>query len=122
MALRFFADHCVSNAIIQPLRHAGHEALRLRDHLPIESADGVVIERAQQLDSLLLSLNGDFADIVIYPPANYRGIIALQVRNHPEIIPQLMARLQGYLSSRSEMAYYRGKLLVVEVHRIRVRQ
>jgi len=122
MALRFFADHCVSHAIIQTLRDAGHEDLRLRDHLPIDSADGVVIERAQQLDSLLLSLNGDFADIVIYPPANYRGIIALQVRNHPEIIPQLMARLQGYLSSRSEMAYYRGKLLVVEVHRIRVRQ
>ena len=122
MALRFFADHCVSNAIIQTLRDAGHEVLRFRDHLPIDSADGVVIERAQQLDSLLLSLNGDFADIVIYPPANYRGIIALQVRNHPEIIPQLMARLQGYLSSRSEMAYYRGKLLVVEVHRIRVRQ
>jgi len=122
MALRFFADHCISHAIIQTLRDAGHEVLRLRDHLPIDSADGVVIERAQQLDSLLLSLNGDFADIVIYPPANYRGIIALQVRNHPEIIPQLMARLQGYLSSRSEMAYYRGKLLVVEVHRIRVRQ
>lgn len=68
MALRFFADHCVSNAIIQTLRDAGHEVLRLRDHLPIDSADGVVIERAQQLDSLLLSLNGDFADIVIYPP------------------------------------------------------
>jgi predicted nuclease of predicted toxin-antitoxin system len=122
MGLPFFADHCVSNAIMQTLRDAGHDVLRLRDHLPIESPDPVVIAKAQELDALLLSLNGDFADIVSYPPANYQGIIALQVRNHPEIIPPLMARLRDYLLLHSDRQYYRGKLLVVEVHRIRVRQ
>jgi predicted nuclease of predicted toxin-antitoxin system len=122
MGLPFFADHCVSNAIMQTLRDAGHDVLRLRDQLPIECPDPVVIAKAQQLDALLLSLNGDFADIVNYPPANYQGIIALQVRNHPEIIPLLMARLRDYLLLHSDRQYYRGKLLVVEVHRIRVRQ
>jgi len=34
MALRFFADHCVSNLIIESLAAAGHEVLRLKDHLP----------------------------------------------------------------------------------------
>jgi predicted nuclease of predicted toxin-antitoxin system len=122
MGLPFFADHCVSNAIMQALRDAGHDVLRLRDQLPIESPDPVVIAKAQELDALLLSLNGDFADIVSYPPVNYQGIIALQVRNHPEIIPLLMARLCDYLSLHSDRQYYRGKLFVVEVHRIRVRQ
>jgi predicted nuclease of predicted toxin-antitoxin system len=122
MGFHFFADHCVSNAIMQTLREAGHEFVRLREHLPVESPDADVIAKAQQLDALLLSLNGDFADIVTYPPANYQGIIALQVRNHPEIIPQLMQRLQNYLSSHADRDYYRGKLLVVEAHRIRVRQ
>ena len=102
MGLLFFADHCVSNAIIQTLRDAGHEVLRLRDQLPVESPDPVVIAKAQELDALLLSLNGDFADIVNYPPANYQGIIALQVRNHLEIIPLLMARLRDYLSLHSD--------------------
>ena len=96
MGLPLFADHCVSNAIMQTLRDAGHEVLRLRDHLPIESPDPVVMAKAQELDALLLSLNGDVADIVSYPPANDQGIIALQVRNHPEIIPLLMARLCDY--------------------------
>jgi predicted nuclease of predicted toxin-antitoxin system len=96
--------------------------MRLREHLPIESPDTVVIAQAQHLDAILLSLNKDFADIVTYPPADYQGIIALQVRNHPEIIPQLMQRLQDYLSSHADREYYPGKLLVVEVHRIRVRQ
>jgi predicted nuclease of predicted toxin-antitoxin system len=122
MDLRFFADHCISNAIIRMLREAGHEVFRLRDHRPTESPDAVVIASAQQFNAILLSLNGDFADIVTYPPANYQGIIALQVRNHPEVIPQLMARLQNYLSAHPDMHHYRGKLLVVEVHRIRVRQ
>jgi len=122
MGLRFFADHCVSNAIMQTLREGGHEVMRLREHLPVESPDTVVIAQAQHLDAILLSLNGDFADIVTYSPADYQGIIALQVRNHPEIIPQLMQRLQDYLLSHADREYYRGKLLVVEVHRIRVRQ
>lgn len=64
MGLAFFADHCVSNAIMRTLREAGHEVLRLRDHLPVESPDAAVIAMAQQLDAILLSLNGDFADIV----------------------------------------------------------
>ena len=122
MSFRFFADHCVSNAIMQTLREGGHEVVRLREQLPVESPAAMVIAKAQQLDAILLSLNGDFADIVTYPPADYQGIIALQVRNHPEIIPQLMQRLQDYLSSHADREYYRGKLLVVEVHRIRVRQ
>ena len=122
MSLRFFADHCISNFIIETLRDAGYEVFRLRDHIPIDSADLVVISKAQELDAILISLNGDFADIVTYPPANYKGIIALQVRNHPEIIPQLITRLTHHLSAHPDMNYYKGKLLLVEVHRIRVRE
>jgi len=119
--LRFFADHCVSNYIIQALRDSDHEIFRLKDHIPADSADSIVISKTQELDSILISLNGDFADIVTYPPARYKGIIAIQVRNHPEIIPQLMSRLKDYLSTHPDMNHYKGKLLQVEVHRIRVR-
>ena len=84
MRLRFFADHCISNFIIQALRDAGYEVFWLRNHIRQDSADQVVISKAQELDSILVSLNGDFADIVSYPPANYKGIIALQVRNHQQ--------------------------------------
>ncbi len=122
MSLRFFADHCISNFIVQMLRDAGYEVFRLRDYLPTDSSDSAVISKAQELNSILVSLNGDFADIVLYPPTNYKGIIALQVRNHPEIIPQLMEVLENYLSGHTDMVNYKGKLLLVEVHRIRVRE
>src|SRR5438876_11780793 len=67
MALRFLADHCVSNSTVQSLREANHEVVRLKDVLPVESPDLVVITKAQEIDAILLSLNGDFSYIVNYP-------------------------------------------------------
>jgi predicted nuclease of predicted toxin-antitoxin system len=122
MGLRFFADHCVPDSIIQGLLDAGHEVFRLKDHIPIESPDPIVIATAQKLDSILISLNGDFADKLNYPPGNYKGIIALQVRNHPEIIPQIMVRLINYLLSYPDISSYKGKLILAEANRIRIRE
>jgi predicted nuclease of predicted toxin-antitoxin system len=121
MNLKFFADQCVSGSIIRALREEGHEILRLKDSISVDSPDPVVIAKAHELDAILLSLNGDFADIVSYPPADYKGIIALQVRNHPEAIPQLISRLIGFISSHPDRQYFVGKLLLIEPHRIRIR-
>jgi predicted nuclease of predicted toxin-antitoxin system len=122
MGLRLFTDHCISNFIIQEFLKAGHEVLRLKDYILVESSDPTVISAAQDHDSILVSLNGDFADTLNYPPSNYKGIIALQVRNHPEIIPQLMMRLINYLTLHPDLESYQGKLILVEAHRIRIRQ
>jgi predicted nuclease of predicted toxin-antitoxin system len=121
MALRFLADHCISNTTVQTLRDAGHEVLRLRNVLAVDSPDRLVIAKAQEIDAILLSMNGDFADIVTYPPGNYKGIVALQMRNHAEVLERLLARLSEYLRAQPAVNHYRGKLLVVEVNRIRIR-
>ena len=122
MGLRFFADQCVPNAVVDALDDAGHQVWRVRDYIPVESPDSVVISKAQELNAILISLNGDFADIVTYPPANYKGIVALQVRNHPEVLPQMLSRLKDYLSTHPDMTHYVGQLLLVEAHRIRIRK
>ncbi|MBM4257825.1 MAG: hypothetical protein FJ147_18280 [Deltaproteobacteria bacterium] len=122
MPLRFFTDHCVPNVVIQTLRTAGHEVVILKEQISPDSDDPIVIAKAQELEAILVSLNGDFADIVTYPPSSYKGIIALQVKDHPEVIPQLMQRLMTYLSTHPDMSDYEGQLLVVEAHRIRIRR
>ena len=122
MGLQFLADQCVPTAVVEDLRDAGYKIWYLRDHLPIQSSDLVVILKAQELNAILISLNGDFASIFNYPPANYQGIVALQVRNHPEVLPQIISRLKDYLSANPDMEHYKGKLFLVEVHRIRIRQ
>jgi predicted nuclease of predicted toxin-antitoxin system len=122
VSLRFFADHCVPSDITTTLRRHGHVVVELRDTIPARSADPVVIAKAQELDSILLSLNGDFADIVAYPPQSFRGILAIQLHNHPEVIPQLLERLVLFLDHHDDVGYFSGKLVIVEPHRIRIRQ
>ena len=122
MNLRFFADQCIPNLIIETLRSWGNKVLRLRDYLHINALDSVVISKAQELNTILITMNGDFADIITYPPKDYKGIIALQVRNHPEVLPQVLILLTGYLSSHKNMNDYEGKLFLVEPHRIRIRR
>ena len=122
MSLRFFTDHCVPNSITQALRDAGHDVFVLKEHVPRESEDVVVIAKAQDLNAVLVSLNGDFGDITTYPPSQYKGIIALQVRNRPELIPSLLRRLTDYVTAHPEMPNYEGQLFLVESHRIRIRK
>jgi predicted nuclease of predicted toxin-antitoxin system len=121
MSLRLFTDHCVPNSIIRRLIEDGHEVFRLRDHIPTDSPDAVVLRTAQDLDAILISLDGDFSDIVSYPPSQYKGIIALQVRNRPEAIPAIMDGLRKFISGHLDGGEYIGKLLLVESHRIRIR-
>lgn len=68
MNLRFFADHCISNLIIETLQSWGNEVLRLRDYIQVDSLDQEVILKAQEFDAILVTLNGDFSDIITYPP------------------------------------------------------
>jgi predicted nuclease of predicted toxin-antitoxin system len=121
MGLKLFADHCVSNQIVEFLKNMGHEVLLLREVMPHDSPDPSVIAKAKELNAILISLNGDFADIVVYPPSDCGGIIALQVRNHPETIPHLLERLSKYFSVFPDMDNYKGRLVLVEPHRIRVK-
>ena len=119
--MKFFADHCVSNSVVETLRNAGHEVVRLKEHLPVEMEDSVVIAKAQELDAILLSLNSDFADIVAFPPAKFKGIVALLMRNRPALTGTLMKRFLSYMELHPSPDHYQGKLIWVEPGRIRVR-
>jgi hypothetical protein len=46
----------------------------------------------------------------------------LQVRSHPQAILEIVDRLILYLSSQPEISHYKGKLFLVEAHRIRIRE
>lgn len=75
MSLRFLADQCIPGTIIRGLEEAGHVVIPLRKCARIDSPDPTVIAKAQELDCILISLNGDFSDIVSYPPSRYRGVL-----------------------------------------------
>ena len=120
MAVLFFADHCVPTSVVDYLKRAGHEVLLLREHLPTAAPDDVVLDQAGHLGAVLVSLDGDFADIVRFPPRGYGGIIGLQVKNRPAVIPHIMSRLLEFLEGRVA-SDLKGRLILVEPGRIRIR-
>ena len=122
MSLRLIMDQCVPRSVSESLRDAGHTVELLGSHLPINAKDSDVIAYAQSLDAILVSLDGDFGDIINYPPANFGGIIALQIRNHPESLPAIVMRLLTYLDEHAEKEHWLGRLFLVEAHRIRIRE
>jgi hypothetical protein len=63
MALRFFGDHCVSNSTVQTLREAQREVFRFEGCLAGRLFGRHRLAKAQEVDAVLISLNGDFADI-----------------------------------------------------------
>lgn len=121
MSLKLFADHCVPNFLINFFRKRGDVVLVLREHLPMESPDPLVIAKAQEFGAILLTLNGDFSDLIRFPPEQFKGIISIQLKNHPENIPAICEKLIHYLIDNPDMVNFHGKLVVVEPHRIRVR-
>src|SRR5690348_16897035 len=97
MMLRFFCDQCLPQDISRALEEFG-EVMLLRQALPIRAPDQDVIRKAQELDCILVTVDGDFADVVEYPPAVYGGIIAVQLDNHPEAVPAVISRLGRYFA------------------------
>ena len=119
MALEFFADHCIPRSVVRAFEEKGFGVAILADHLPTNAPDEEVIAKAQELFRVLITMDGDFADLVRFPPENYGGIIALQMKNHPEVIPQILDRLFAFMAEAAE--HVPGRLIIVEPHRIRLR-
>ncbi len=119
MALEFFADHCIPRSVVRAFEEKGFHVAILGDHLPTNAADEEVIAKAQELACVLITMDGDFADLVRFPPENYAGIIALQVKNHPQVFSQILDRLLAFLAESTE--HVSGRLIIVEPHRIRLR-
>ncbi len=120
--MKLLLDHCVPNRVAVALASDGHDVIRLRECLPTDSADQVVLQKASELDAVLVTLNGDFADITAYPPAIHRGVVALQLRNRPEVLSLILDRLLVYLRQHADRRELDGLLLLIEPHRIRIRR
>ena len=57
MSLRLFVDHCVPNSVVIAFRNSGHEVFLRKDEIGCDSDDAIVIAKAQELKSILVSLN-----------------------------------------------------------------
>lgn len=111
-------DHCVPRRYLRLLHEWGYDASLMIEHLPSDSSDIDVIGLTTTLDAVLLTVDLDFANILDYPPADYRGIVVMryQVENETDVDTALKLALTDLYRDG-----LRGVLVIVSPGRYRVR-
>lgn len=112
-------DQCVPRKFARLLKEWGYEATLLQSHTKSDAPDESVIQKAQELDAVLLTVDLDFANILDYPPKDYAGIVVL--RYQPEDEAEITATLKQALKDLHRESL-RGVLVIVSTQRYRIRR
>ncbi len=82
--MKFFLDHDVNAAVADALRRHGHEAIVLRDVLPVDAADALALATAQTTGCIMITCNrGDYLQLASDQP-QHRGLIILIRRRNAQ--------------------------------------
>jgi predicted nuclease of predicted toxin-antitoxin system len=116
--LDFKIDENLPSEMAQLLIDAGHLAFTILHQGLGGASDQVVSKTALAEGKVLVTLDGGFADIRTYPPAEFPGLIVLRLQRHDK--PHVLDVFQRAMSLLDQEAL-RGKLWIIEESRIRVR-
>jgi predicted nuclease of predicted toxin-antitoxin system len=112
-------DHCVPRRYLRLLRSWGYSANLTTEYIAADAVDSAVLALAQSLDAALLTVDLDFANVVSYPPYQYAGLIVMRLRTSSEA--QIDTTLRQMLIDLYRDSL-RGKLIVIDADRYRVRR
>jgi predicted nuclease of predicted toxin-antitoxin system len=116
--LKFKLDEHLPIEAVGVLTTAGHDAVTVPQQRMGGQPDPNIARVCQQEDRAMVTLDLDFADIRVYPPADYRGIIVFRLaRLDKRRVLTAFQRLVPLL----ELEPLIGKLWIVEEGRVRIR-
>lgn len=115
--MQFRLDENLPIEAAEPLRRAGHTAVTVQDQQIVGQPDPHVAIACRSADQVLVTLDGGFADICTYPPAEYPGIVVLQPSSYAK--PAVVA-LVTQLVALCERHPLRGKLWILQQDGLRI--
>lgn len=116
--MEFKIDENLPIEAAQLLRLAGHSADTVHDEQLTGHPDPDIAAVCRRESRILVTLDLDFADIRVYPPEQYAGVIVLRPRLQakPDVL-SLLKRLVGLLGQQP----LEKMLWIVDESRLRVR-
>jgi predicted nuclease of predicted toxin-antitoxin system len=112
--MRFIVDENVRSEACQFLKTSGHDVLT-----PERGAEDCEIANiAQREKRIILTHNQHFADILLFPPQEYAGIIRIKI--HPPSAPIIINALKDFLA-KFTAGQLKGKLVILEEDGFRIR-
>ena len=114
----FLVDENLPTEVATQLTGAGHDAITVFARRLAGQPDPRVAEVCLAEKRALLTLDVDFANTLLYPPAEYFGLVVLRLS--PQDKPHVLAVI-ATLIPRLKAEDLVGKLWVVDEERIRIR-
>lgn len=115
---KFKVDENLPAEAADVLTSAGHDAVTIGDQRMVGQPDANVAMVCQREGRALVTLDQDFTDIRVYPPADYAGIVVLRLARLDK--PRVLSVLKRLLSI-IEQEPLAGKLWIVQEASVRVR-
>jgi predicted nuclease of predicted toxin-antitoxin system len=115
--LRLLADECVYKTTTDFLLDLGYDVITVQSIGLSSADDDGVIEQAVALNRTLLTRDTDFSNILLYPPAQYLGIVVLKMK--PATTNAVHQVLQRALAQVHDL---KGALVVVDRNKFRIRR
>ena len=116
--MKFLVDENLSPAHAALLRTLGYDAVAVTEVGLAGASDPEVVAFAVQQGRVLITLDGDFANIIRFPPERTAGVIRLRL--HPPTEEAIGRRLRNTVPQLAGQSLF-GRLAVVQADRIRIR-
>jgi len=118
--VHFLIDANLPRSLAPAVRRLGHEATDVRDIGLGSAPDSAIASFAREKQFVLITLDRDFGDIRNYDPAQYAGIIIVNV---PSDTPAklIVAIVEGFLGNRELLQRVPKHLAILEPGRVRMR-
>jgi predicted nuclease of predicted toxin-antitoxin system len=115
--MRFKLDENLHVEIAALLRERGHDALTVLDQGYRGRGDRDIANLTQSEGRILISLDLDFSNILMFPPEKYPGLIVLRLRKKSRsVVRRIVNRVIDHLDKEP----LTGRLWIVDEHRIRI--
>jgi predicted nuclease of predicted toxin-antitoxin system len=119
--VRFLIDADLSHRLRSVFERHGHEAIHASDVGLGRERDPEIARFARDTNRCLVTGDFDFADLREYEPRHYDGIVVLTLPR--DTLPPYIERLLSeFLERVPTLMPLKGKLMIVEIGRIRVRE
>ena|SRR6266545_2453730 len=118
--MRFLIDADLPRRAVALIRSHGHEAIDVRDVSPAIPFDAQIADYARRESFCLITCDWGFGDIRNYPPADYHGIVVLELAEHATADDKLKL-IELLLDQPQVVASLPHRLAIVSRSRIRLR-
>jgi predicted nuclease of predicted toxin-antitoxin system len=115
--MRFKVDESLHVEVADLLRGQDHDTVTVFDQGLRGRGDHDIADMCRSENRVLLSLDLDFSNILMFPPENYPGLIVLRLRSRGRAaVRRIVTRVTDHLN-KEPLA---GRLWIVDEHRIRI--